>query len=92
MKREYVDYLKNFSIGFFTGYLFAVMFTYLLQMAASGFDFGNFDVQVVLMGILFGWIVGIINGAFCMKQMALSRIAAGLLSGIIVFYIIVMQF
>ena len=84
---EILQYLKNFSIGFFTGYLFALIFIYLLHWAKAGFDYAEIHVHGILMGILFGWIAGLVNGAICIQKLDFYRILIGLFSGTAVFYI-----
>lgn len=80
-------YFRNFAVGFFTGYLFAFISVYLFQWARAGFDFANIYVQGILMGILFGWIAGVINGAFCVQRLNMNRTLIGLFTGTVVFYI-----
>jgi len=85
-----IGYLKNFTIGFFTGYLFALIIAYLIQMVKSGFNFANLDVSEIFISLIFGWIVGLINGTICVKGIDLYRLSIGLFSGIAVFYAVLL--
>lgn len=80
--------MNNALIGFILGYLYAIVFTYLHQKIENDFNYAYLHASAIYTGLFFGWIFAIPASIAVYSKLNITRLSAGLLTGSIIFYIV----